>query len=108
VIRRACSQLFRKELLEMDERFKKAIVAGSLAAFAAEAADIGHVSWVHALPSALQLATMASTTSSISAVFVADFGSASTEAVYPNVPDSKPLKNDGQVQLPSSKAGPKA
>lgn len=91
----------------MDERLKKAIVAGSLAAFAAETADlVYHVSWVHSLPSALQLATMSSTssTSTITTVFVANFGNASTEAIYPNVPDTKVLKNDG-VTVPTPPNG---
>jgi hypothetical protein len=88
----------------MDERLKKAIVLASLGAFAAETANVVyHVSWVHGLPSALQLATVSSTsstTSSISAVFVSNFGNASTEAIYPNVADSKVLKHDG-VTVPT-------
>ena len=51
-----------------------------------------------------------SSTASMTTVFVTHFGNAITEAVYPNVPDSTPLKNDGQTvptPLPP-KGGPKA
>jgi hypothetical protein len=58
----------------------------------------------HPLPSAMQMATTVTSTSSAAPVLVASFGSAITEAVYLNVPESSVLKSDGQTVISSSVA----
>jgi hypothetical protein len=97
----------------MDPRLKKTIVGASLCAFGAHTLDLAHEGIIgHELPSALQLVASfgggAASTGASTVFVVASFGNASTEAVYPNLPDAKVLKNDGQMVLPPSKAGPKA
>ena len=93
----------------------KTIVGVSLVALAVH--TVAHEGVIgHGLPSAFIMASpaVAASTASVTSVmvtpdFVMSFGSASTEAIYPGVPDSKPLKSDGQVQLPMPpKPGPKA
>jgi hypothetical protein len=93
----------------------KTIIGVSLVALAAHTVDLAHEGVIgHGLPSAFIVPStgVATSTASISVMvtpdFVMSFGSAVTEAVYPGVADSQVLKHAGQVQLPSSKAGPKA
>jgi hypothetical protein len=99
----------------MDERLKKTIVGASLFAFGTHTFDLAHEGIIgHEMPSAFIVPStgVATSTASISVMvtpdFVMSFGSAVTEAVYPGVADSQVLKHARQVQLPSSKAGPKA
>jgi hypothetical protein len=90
---------------------KKTIVVTSLGAFALETYEFALQGKVgHALPSALQVAPVSSgSVADVSMGWVEfNLGNAASEAVYPKVPDSKVLKNDGQTLPSPSKAGPRS
>jgi hypothetical protein len=98
VIRRVRSHVFRKELLEMDERLKKTIVGASLFAFGTHTFDLAHEGVIgHEMPSALHFVQIAAgsgvaatiSTATVSIAFYGtvpktSFGNSSTEAVYPS------------------------
>jgi len=98
--------------LEMDPRLKKTIVGASLFAFGTHTFDLAHEGIIgHEMPSALQMAASGvaatASTATVSIAFYGSFGSASTEAVYPNVADSKVLKHDAETVPTPPNAGPK-
>jgi hypothetical protein len=102
----------------MDERLKKTIVGASLFAFGTHTFDLAHEGVIgHEMPSALHFVQIAAgsgvaattSTATVSIAFYGtvpktSFGNSSTEAVYPNVPDTKVLKSDG-VTVPTPPNG---
>ena len=89
----------------MNPYLKKTIVVGCLGAFAWETYELTLKSEPgHALPSTPFTSFVVSSASSTTTFTdVTSFPSAITEAVYPNVPDIKVLKSDGQTE-PTPKA----
>ena len=80
----------------MHPYLKTDLVVASLGAFALETVELVHQGKIgHALPSAAQVVSVASSASSATPVM--SFPSAITEWIYPNVADSEVLKNDGQT-----------
>jgi hypothetical protein len=92
----------RQKIWEMRPRWIVTVCLSALAVETVGTALKGNIS--HPLPSAMQMATTVTSTSSAAPVLVASFGNAIAEAVYLNVPNSSVLKSDGQTVISSSKA----